>query len=85
LIRHGESGFLADTPEEWLEALSMLAGDPDLRRQMGHAGRQRVEDEYCVRRGASKLVALLEKLVTQPDRAARITNPAANVMPAINE
>jgi glycosyltransferase involved in cell wall biosynthesis len=86
LIRHGESGFLADTPEEWVEALAMLAGDPELRRQMGHAGRQRVEDEYSVRRGASKLVAVLEKLAAQPDRVARTRKQApADALPALDE
>jgi len=84
LVRHGETGFLADTPEEWIEAIGMLAGDAELRRQMGRAGRQRVEDEYSVRRGASKLVALLEKLLVVPaDSAAPSTAPEA--LPTIDD
>jgi hypothetical protein len=62
LVRHGETGFLAETPDEWIEAIGTLARDPGLRRQMGLAGRQRIEDEFSVRQGAAKLVALLERL-----------------------
>jgi glycosyltransferase involved in cell wall biosynthesis len=81
LIRHGETGFLANTPEEWVEAIGILARDPELRRQMGRAGRQRVEEEYSVRRGASKLVALLEKLPVVPV----VPGATPDVLPAIDE
>jgi glycosyltransferase involved in cell wall biosynthesis len=52
LVRHGETGFLVDTPEEWLSAVERLACDPDLRRTMGVAGRHLVEKEYDVAHGA---------------------------------
>src|SRR5207253_3934259 len=44
LVRHGENGFLARTPDEWAEAVGRLAHDPELRRRMGQAGRRLVED-----------------------------------------
>src|SRR5205085_502366 len=31
LVRHGETGFLARTADEWVAALRRLAGDPELR------------------------------------------------------
>ena len=40
MIVHGQSGFLADTPEEWAEAVSLLAENPSLRHRMGTAARQ---------------------------------------------
>ncbi len=40
MVRHGETGFLAETPAQWVEAVHRLAHDPDLRRRMGRAGRR---------------------------------------------
>lgn len=53
LVRHGETGFLAATLDEWADAVCLLAGDADLRRRMGLAGRRLVEAEYEVSRGAA--------------------------------
>jgi len=52
LVRHGETGFLANTPDEWLRAMRTLARNAELRRTMGAAGRRRVEASYDVSRGA---------------------------------
>ena len=46
VVRHGETGFWAETPEEWTEALLRLAEDPQLRTQMGKAGRALYEERY---------------------------------------
>ena len=46
IVRDGESGFCAATTEQWLDAIARLAGDAELRRRMGAAGRQRVEREF---------------------------------------
>ena len=51
LVRHGETGFLATTPAEWIDAVRRLAADPDLRRRMGVLGRWRVESEFSVEVG----------------------------------
>jgi glycosyltransferase involved in cell wall biosynthesis len=59
LVRHGESGLLARTPAEWVEALRLLAGDPALRRRLGEAGRRRVEAEFSVAAGAARWLAVL--------------------------
>lgn len=47
VVAEGETGFLADTGDEWMEALERLRTDPDLRARMGRAGRARVEARYC--------------------------------------
>jgi glycosyltransferase involved in cell wall biosynthesis len=62
MVRHGENGFLATTPQEWCAAVRRLADDPDLRRCMGAAGRRQVEDEYSVETGASMWLAALDAL-----------------------
>jgi glycosyltransferase involved in cell wall biosynthesis len=48
MIRHGVDGFLASTADEWVESISRLASDPDLRRKMGQAARSRLEQNYSV-------------------------------------
>jgi glycosyltransferase involved in cell wall biosynthesis len=62
LVRHGQTGFLAETPEQWIEAVGRLAHDPDLRRRLGQAGRQAVEAGYSVPTGAGRWLVLLEAL-----------------------
>ncbi|HEX5272618.1 MAG TPA: glycosyltransferase family 4 protein [Gemmataceae bacterium] len=62
LVRPGETGFLACTPDEWVAALRRLAGDPDLRRRLGAAGRRLVEAEFGVAAGAARWVGLLDGL-----------------------
>jgi glycosyltransferase involved in cell wall biosynthesis len=62
LIRHGDNGFLVETAAEWKQAIDRLARDPALRRQMGRAGRRRVEVEYDVRVGAARWLELLAGL-----------------------
>tara|TARA_R110002049_G_scaffold241333_3_gene415185 strand:- start:1668 stop:2744 length:1077 start_codon:yes stop_codon:yes gene_type:complete len=48
IVEHGVNGFLASTEDEWREALTTLLRDPDLRRRMGEAGRQKVKDGYSL-------------------------------------
>jgi glycosyltransferase involved in cell wall biosynthesis len=62
MVKHGETGFLALTPAQWIEAVRRLAHDPELRRRMGRAGRQRVESRYSVAVGAANWTALLDRL-----------------------
>jgi glycosyltransferase involved in cell wall biosynthesis len=61
IVRHGETGFLAETPQQWVQAISRLAGDPELRRRLGLAGRRRIEAEYHVKTGAARWTELLNE------------------------
>src|SRR5438874_775266 len=68
LVRHGENGFLAETPAQWLEAVGRLVRDPELRRCLGRNGRHRVEQDYSVAVGAGRWAALLDGLRLLPAR-----------------
>lgn len=48
MVRQGETGFLATSPEEWSRGAAALAADCKLRAAMGENGRLRVEAEYSV-------------------------------------
>ena len=69
MVRHGETGFLAATPAEWVEAVDRLARDASLRRRMGQAGRRRVDASYSVARGATGWIDVLDGLERRVARA----------------
>jgi glycosyltransferase involved in cell wall biosynthesis len=48
IIQEAQNGYLADTTEEWVEKLSLLIENPDLRQQIGQAGRQTVQNHYSI-------------------------------------
>ncbi len=48
MIEPGATGFLATTPEEWIDAVRMLANDPSLTHRMGATARAYVEKHYSV-------------------------------------
>ncbi|MCO6417321.1 glycosyltransferase family 4 protein [Siccirubricoccus sp. KC 17139] len=60
VLRHGETGLLATTPEEWAEALHLLAGDAALRRAMGEAGRARAVAGYSLAAMTPRFIATIE-------------------------
>jgi len=68
MVRHGETGFLASTPEEWAKAVTTLRGDPELRLRMGRAARRRVEQEYSVATGAALWRRVLDSLARNAGR-----------------
>jgi glycosyltransferase involved in cell wall biosynthesis len=62
-IRHGETGFLASTRKEWLEALDALADDPGLRERMGKAAREQAADFTIQGAGGGLWLDALNRLV----------------------
>ena len=60
IIQDQANGFLATTTEDWVAKLSWLIEDAQLRRQMGQAGRQTVEEKYSLHAQAPRLLAVLE-------------------------
>lgn len=65
MVEHGLNGFLADTPEEWEQALRTLLNDAGLRKRMGQAGRLKVERAYCIQVTGPRMAALLRDAVTK--------------------
>ncbi len=62
VVRHGENGFLAESPSQWVRALDELASDPALARRLGDAGRRTVEADFGYDRVAGLWKGLLAEV-----------------------
>lgn len=81
IIRHGENGYLAGTPEEWGAALIRLIETPSLRTRLGQAARRTVETEYSLARCSDAFVAVLREAC---DAQPAHTSSAAESNRAVN-
>jgi glycosyltransferase involved in cell wall biosynthesis len=59
IVRHGINGYHASNSTEWTQYLSTLLQDAGLRAHLGSAGRQLVDDEYCIRAVLPRWLAVL--------------------------
>lgn len=59
IVEHGVNGFLAKTETEWREAIMTLLHDPDLRRDMGAAGRRKVQAHYALQTWGPRVAEML--------------------------
>jgi glycosyltransferase involved in cell wall biosynthesis len=69
MIRPGETGILAATPDEWVDAVARLAGDARLRQRMGFLGRERVEADYSVSAWSETFVSSMTGTSRPPARS----------------
>ncbi len=60
-VEEGQTGYLVDSMQQCAERIVGLMGDPDLRSEMGRAGRERVRDRFLTVR---ELTDYLEFLAT---------------------
>lgn len=63
LVQPDTNGYLFDTHEEAREAISRLVAHPELRTQLGHAGRQRAEKEFDIHRVAAQVRGLYDEIL----------------------
>jgi glycosyltransferase involved in cell wall biosynthesis len=62
IVQDGVEGFWANTKDDWIEKVSILVKDRDLRRRMGEKGREKVVANYTVEACAPKLIKYLRTL-----------------------
>ena len=63
IIEHGKNGFLAETEQEWVNCLSLLIENNDLRHKIGQAGRETVVKNYSVNAHKDNYVSVLKSLI----------------------
>lgn len=69
IIQDGENGYLAGNDEEWIEKISLLIESPDLRKRIGAAGRQTVEERYSFNAWKGKYVSYFEELIAEKNHS----------------
>lgn len=62
IIKDGENGFLVNSGSEWLDRLSRLIEDADLRAAIGSSGRRTVEEACSVQKNAPRVFEILQSL-----------------------
>jgi glycosyltransferase involved in cell wall biosynthesis len=62
IIQDGENGMLASEVDEWVEKLSRLIEDPELRRKCAENGRKTVVEKYSVHALKSEYLRLFNEL-----------------------
>ena len=65
LVKDGENGFWARDQREWIEKLSVLIQDADLRWEMGLKGREKVKKGYSLQKCALRMHQLLGNLLME--------------------
>lgn len=60
IVDHEKTGFLATTDEEWFHYLSELITNPQLRKNLGASGREKVIQHYSVISNASNFLSLFK-------------------------
>jgi glycosyltransferase involved in cell wall biosynthesis len=63
IIQDGQNGFLADGKDQWIEKLKHLIHSPELRKRIGDAGRQTVEEKYSSRIQAPRVFEIFESAI----------------------
>ena len=60
IVEEGRNGYLVSSDEEWYASLDKLIRDPELRRKLGKAGREKIEAGYTREHGFAKWQEVLE-------------------------
>lgn len=61
IIENDTNGFLADSEEEWIEKISRLIEDVELRKKTGLNGRKTVEENFSVKANVRKYLEIIKK------------------------
>jgi glycosyltransferase involved in cell wall biosynthesis len=62
IVKDGENGFWAASHQEWVDCLSTLIQNPELRYQMGLKGIETVEKEYSLAVTSKKFFQVLQRI-----------------------
>ncbi len=76
IIRNSENGFLAETDDQWERHLTRLLHSPELRKNLGMAGRATIEAGYSLSLHAPTVYQIFKSVLGYP-KTQGITNEIA--------
>jgi glycosyltransferase involved in cell wall biosynthesis len=66
VIQHGETGFLCETVEDWVETLDRLVRDENLRRRVGLRAQAVVRENYNIGQMAQNIRSIMQAVSPTP-------------------
>lgn len=75
LIKHGKTGLVANSAEEFTAAIRFLADNPDERKRLAEAGRQFVLDECDINNSVNDFRELYQEMLSLPKSNHRLHLP----------
>jgi glycosyltransferase involved in cell wall biosynthesis len=66
VVEEGVNGYLVKDDAEWVQRLSQLLDDAQLRARLGESGRQLVEQRFALEKQAQLLFEVLRDVAAQP-------------------
>jgi len=64
LIQDGVNGFLAESEQQWIEKMSALLDDAELRRRMGERARATMQEKYSGQAWSKSVAAILRHVAS---------------------
>ena len=64
IVEQGESGYLCESENDWIDNLSLLIENNDLRTKLGKHGRLKVESEYSREKALVQWVDAIDSIRT---------------------
>jgi len=61
IVKDGVNGFSAGSKKEWVDKISLLISNPDLRQKMGEEGRKTAEERFSVKANAPRYLEIFSK------------------------
>jgi len=68
IIQNGVNGFLAATHEEWIEKLSLLIENPELRIKLGKEGRKTVVEKYSFDSQKERYLKVFQSVIEEKSK-----------------
>jgi glycosyltransferase involved in cell wall biosynthesis len=64
IVQDGRNGYLASTEDQWVEKLTRLLHNSELRQQLGAAGRQTLENNYSAQVQVPRIARIFTSVAT---------------------
>lgn len=63
IVKDGVNGFLANSHKKWVEKISILIENEELRIRFGQAGRKTVEEKYSLEKASERMLSLFSNIL----------------------